>query len=398
VNRRNAVHLHRLIVRDFRNLEHVDLEAPAAGFVVLGDNGQGKTNLLEAVYYLHLFRSMRGARDVELVRFGAAGFHVAAHADGAPHDSVRAGFERATGRKRLLLDDVECARLSDALGAIPSVAFAPADVGIIGGPPALRRRFFDVALATTSRRYLVALQRYRHALAQRNAALRAADARALAGVWEAPLAEQGAILRRERTAWVQWAAPRFAGLGEALGERQALGLRYRSAVDVDGGAPEEVVRDALAEALARHRERDVERGATHTGPHRDDLDLRLDGHALRHFGSAGQQRTAAIALRLLECAWYRERMAREPVILLDDPLAELDPERAARVLAMLTARESGQAVLAVPRPDDIPEAWTALARFRVREGAVTPWVGSPGGLADVTVAAAARRAAGEAHA
>jgi DNA replication and repair protein RecF len=392
--------LRRLIVRDFRNLEHVDLEAPAAGFVVLGDNGQGKTNLLEAIYYVHLFRSMRGARDVELVRFGAARFHVAAYADGAPHDSVRAGVERVTGgrRKRILLDDVECVRLSDALGAIPSVAFAPSDVGIVGGPPALRRRFFDVALATTSRRYLLTLQQYRHALAQRNAALRSADARSLAGVWEAPLAEHGAILRADRTAWVRWAAPRFAELGEVLGERQALGLRYRSAVDVEDDAPEEVVREALADAMARHRERDVERGATHTGPHRDDLDLRLAGHALRHFGSAGQQRTAAIALRLLECAWYRERMAREPVILLDDPLAELDPERSARVLAVLTARDTGQAVLAVPRPDDIPEAWTTLARFRVREGVVTPLASSPGGLADVTGRAAARRAAGEAHA
>jgi DNA replication and repair protein RecF len=246
-------------------------------------------------------------------------------------------------------------------------------VGIIGGAPALRRRFFDVALATTSRRYLVALQQYRHALAQRNAALRSADARAVAGVWEAPLAEHGATLRRERTAWVRWAAARLGELGQALGERQSLGLRYRSAVEVEEGAEEAAVRTALAAALEKHRDRDVERGATHTGPHRDDLDLRLEGHALRHFGSAGQQRTAAIALRLLECAWYRERVAREPVVLLDDPLAELDRERAALVLGVLTAREAGQAILAVPRPDDIPEAWTALARFRMREGVVSPW-------------------------
>lgn len=368
-----AVHLHRLTIRDFRNIAQAEVEAPRAGFVLVGDNGQGKTNLLEALYYLHLFRSLRGARDAELVRFGAAGFHVAAHVDGAAHDVVRAGFERATGRKKIVLDDVECARLSDALGALPCVAFAPSDVGIIGGPPALRRRFFDVALATTSRRYLLALQQYRHALAQRNAALRSPGARSLAGIWEAPLAQHGAVLRQERTEWVEWARPRVAALGEALGERQELAARYRSAVEVPGGAPESEVREALMRALERHRDRDIERGATHAGPHRDDLDMRLGGHALRHFGSAGQHRTAAIALRLLECAWYRERMTREPLVLLDDPLAELDRDRSGRVLTLLTAREMGQSVLAVPRADDIPEAWTALARLRVREGAVAPW-------------------------
>lgn len=368
-----AVHLHRLTIRNFRNIVQAEVEAPRAGFVLVGDNGQGKTNLLEAIYYLHLFRSLRGARDAELVRFGATAFHVAAHLDGASHDVVRAGFERATGRKKIVLDDVECARLSDALGALPCVAFAPSDVGIVGGAPALRRRFFDVALATTSRRYLLALQQYRHALAQRNAALRSAGARSLAPVWETALAQHGAVLREERMAWVQWARARITALGEALGERAALAVRYRSAVEVSDGAPEETVREALRLALERHREGDIERGATHTGPHRDDLDIRVGGHALRHFGSAGQQRTAAIGLRLLECEWYRERMAREPLVLLDDPLAELDRDRGGRVLALLTARERGQSVLAVPRADDIPEAWTALSRLRVREGAVAPW-------------------------
>ena len=221
-----AVHLHRLTIRDFRNVAHAEVEAPRAGFVLVGNNGHGKTNLLEAIYYLHLFRSLRGARDAELARFGAAGFHVGAHVEGATHDVVRAGFERTTGRKRIVLDDVECVRLSDALGALPCVSFAPSDVGIVGGPPALRRRFFDVTLATTSRRYLLALQQYRHALAQRNAALRSAASPALAGVWEAPLAQHGAVLRQERTAWVTWARPRLAELGAALGERQDLLLSW----------------------------------------------------------------------------------------------------------------------------------------------------------------------------
>lgn len=367
------VRLRRLAIRDFRNLARVELEPPAAGFVLVGANGMGKTNLLEAVYYLHLFRSMRGARDAELVRFGMSGFHLAATADGAPRDTVSVGFERASGRKRIVLDGVECTRLSDALGAVPAVAFAPSDVAVVSGPPALRRRFLDVTLASTSRRYLVALQHYRTALAQRNAALRAADARSQAGVWEAPLAEHGTALRREREAWVEWARPHLATLGAALGEGEPLAVRYRSALDVAEGAADDAVRESLSAMLARQRDRDIERGVTHAGPHRDDLDLRLGAHALRRYGSAGQQRTVAIALRLLERAWYREQLGREPVVLLDDPLAELDAERARRVLALLAGPEAGQSVLAVPRGDDIPAAWTALARFRVRGGEVTPW-------------------------
>jgi DNA replication and repair protein RecF len=363
--------LRHLTVRDFRNLAHLDLDAPTAGFVVVGDNGHGKTNLLEAIYYLHLFRSMRGARDAELVRFGTPAFHVAARVDGTEHDSVAAGYERASGRKKLTLNGVERGRMSDALGALPSVTFAPADVGIIGGAPVLRRRLLDIALASTSRRYLAALQMYRTALAQRNASLRGADACAQAAAWETQLAEHGAVLREERGRWLEWAGERFARMGDALGERDPLALRYRSSVEIDRDASSTEMRDALALALARHRERDVARGLTHAGPHRDDLDVRLGAVSLRRFGSAGQQRTAAIALRLLECAWYRERSGREPVVLMDDPLAELDPRRASRVLSLLTDGADtarGQVVLAVPRADDIPAALRGLARFRIRDG------------------------------
>jgi DNA replication and repair protein RecF len=375
--------LRRLVVRDFRNIAHADLDVPGAGFVVIGDNGHGKTSLIEAVYYLHLFRSLRGARDAELVRFGRPAFHVSAAAQGIRHDVIAAGYDRPSGRKKITLDGVECARMSDALGALPSVAFAPADVGVVAGAPGLRRRLVDVALASTSRRYLTALQQYRHALAQRNAALRLTEARSHALVWDGSLAQHGAVLCRERAHWVEWARPRLAALGSALGEGEVLDLRYRAAAGASdpasraangeeaGGDAEESVREELSAALAASRDRDVARGLTQVGPHRDDLDLRLGAVSLRRFGSAGQQRTAAIALRLLECAWYRERTGREPLVLLDDPLAELDRRRSSLVLAALGERPRGQSVLAVPRDDDVPEALRGLARYRVRDGVVT---------------------------
>lgn len=369
---RSPATLRRLVVRDFRNLAEVAIDVPASGVALVGDNGHGKTNLLEAVYYLHLFRSLRGARDVELVRFGAATFHVAGHAEGTRWDRIGAGFERESGQRRIQLDGVPCTRVSDALGALPSVAFSPADVVLVGGGPSARRRWLDVTLASTSPRYLAALRDYRAALAQRNAALRARSRSSPASVWDQALATHGATLTLARSTFLAWARPRATELGTALGERGSLELRYRTGESLVPDATEAQAREAIAASLAAGLERDAERGMTHHGPHRDDVDLRLDSVSLRRYGSAGQQRTAAIALRMLECAWHRERGGGEPVLLLDDPVAELDRGRAARVLALLTS-SAGQVFLAVPREDDIPAALTSLSRCRVREGTVSPY-------------------------
>lgn len=368
-----SARLRHLTVRNFRNLADVSLDVPGPGLAFVGDNGHGKTNLLESVYYLHLFRSLRGARDVELVRFGAAAFHVAAIADGTRWSRVSAGFERETGRRRIVLDGVACDRVSDALGALPSVTFAPADVALVAGGPAGRRRWLDVTLASTSSRYLTALRDYRAALAQRNAALRARSRSSPPGIWDNALAAHGASLTVARASFLQWATPRAADHSTRLGERGTIELRYRTGEMLPPHPTEEQVREGIAAALAAGRERDIERGLTHHGPHRDDVDLRLDGVSIRKFGSAGQQRTAAITLRLLECAWYRELGGAEPLLLLDDPVAELDRGRASRVLALLIAETSGQVLLAVPRADDIPEALTSLARRRVVDGTVVPY-------------------------
>src|SRR5688572_13364740 len=255
--------LRHLTVRDFRNLASVSLDVPGQGLALVGDNGQGKTNLLESVYYLHLFRSLRGARDVELVRFGAPAFHVSAVADGTHWNRIGAGFERESGRRRIVLDGVACDRVSDALGALPSVTFAPADVALVAGGPAARRRWLDVTLASTSPRYLTALREYRGALAQRNAALRARSRSSPAGIWDGALAEHGARLTLARAAFIAWATPRAAAHSIALGERGTLDLRYRAGELLPADATEEQVRDGIAAALVAGRERDTERGRTH---------------------------------------------------------------------------------------------------------------------------------------
>ena len=389
--------LRTLALRDFRNLARLDLTIPAAGVVVVGENGQGKSNLLEAIYYLHLLRSVRGARDMDVVRFDAPGFHIAARAIGGVHHELSAGFERQGKRKRVKLGGAEPQRLSDALGALPCVLFSPADVELVAGAPSARRRYLDILLALSSRPYLAALQRYRHALAQRNAALRDAfrqggnKAEQRIAVWEAPLAEHGAVLWRARVEWSDLAAPRFAAICAAIGEQSPVAMRYATALE-PSAHEHAAVRSALTEGLEQRRGLDVRRGLTHTGPHRDDLVLTLDGRELRAFGSAGQQRTGAIALRLLEGETLRERLGAAPLLLLDDPFAELDVRRSGRILELLAEHGMGQTVLTVPRESDIPPALTQLARWRIVAGKIG--IAHPGDAAQDTLPGGVRQANG----
>jgi DNA replication and repair protein RecF len=296
---------------------------------------------------------------------------------------VALGFERESRKKRVTADGVSPRRLSDVLGAIPSVTFAPVDAELVRGGPVARRRYLDVTLATTSRRYLGALQTYRGGLLQRNSALRAlarsgrsrdgAEADA-AAAWEPVLAEAGAVLWAERAAWVARWGPELARISAAIGERGAVQMRHamrlpgasESVPEADPG----VLAGMLAAALAAGRAGDVRHGATRVGPHRDDLVLTLGGREMRTYGSAGQQRTAAIALRILEASTLRVGTGAAPVLLFDDPFAELDEGRARAILDVLGGDDVGQVILAVPRAADIPVGLTRLARCAIVDGVV----------------------------
>jgi DNA replication and repair protein RecF len=373
-----AARIDTLSIRDFRNLERLELELPESGMLLVGENGQGKTNFLEAIYYLQVLRSMRGARDQDLVRFGSAGFHVGARVVTDRASEIGVGFEKASRRKRVRLNGAVTERLSDAVGALPVAMFSPADVELVSGGPAARRRFLDIMLAVTSRGYLRALQQYRGALVRRNAALRDA-ARQSAGraeervaVWEAPLAEHGAVLWSERATWVATAMEPFGRLARIIGGDD-LAIRYGCVTRPSGDTADR--RAVLARALEQQRPMDIRFGLTRTGPHRDDLLITIraaDGVAreLRVFGSAGQQRTAAIALRLLEAARLQERRGGPPLVLLDDPFAELDVPRTQRIVTLLSEAGLGQTILAVPRDTDIPGGMPHLQRFRISAGAL----------------------------
>ncbi len=366
-----AVVVTAISLTGFRNLADAKLEIPRSGAVLIGENGHGKTNFLEALYYLQLLRSFRGALDVDVVGFGADGFHLGAAVEtGAGSTTLSIGFERSSRRKKATMDGKKPPRLSDAFGHAPTVMFSPRDAQLVSGGPSERRRYIDIMLAATSRRYLHALHSYRLALQQRNSALRAAmrgaGSEAEVEVWEPAMAEHGAILVDTRAEWSALRAGEFGELCAEIGETAGTTLRYRARLAGTGDT-----RAALAESLAEHRAIDLRRGLTHTGPHRDELVLELGGREMREFASAGQQRTGAIALRMLEAATLRERCGAKPVLLLDDPFAELDSRRSAAILALLASSGFGQTVLCVPKAEEIPVELSRVQRWSIRAGVIT---------------------------
>ncbi|MGD8277179.1 MAG: DNA replication and repair protein RecF [Gemmatimonadota bacterium] len=377
----------RIRLRNFRNFDELELEFPTDGVAVIGDNGSGKTNLLEAIYYLEIFRSFRGAPDEQIVRFGAEAFHLRARfEEPATHEAidVTAAWEVRSRTKRVTVDDVEPERIGDAIGKAGAVLFSPADVNIVAGSPAERRRFLDIVLSLNVPGYLPALQRYRHALRQRNALLRAGAPAPLLEAWSEGLVAAGSRVLHDRARWTKQHGDAFSRHFEAVGDGMTARLAHRPGLRLEEEAALDTERTAetFARELDRVAQRERERGLTLAGPHRDDLSVLAssDGDAfdLRDFGSGGQLRTAAIALRMIEAETVREARGRAPLILLDDVFAELDAGRSRRILDMLEAGGHGQVILTAPKESDVESREAEggafgrnLARWRIAAGRIT---------------------------
>jgi DNA replication and repair protein RecF len=362
----------RLQVRDFRNLAAVDLAPSPRATILLGENGQGKTNLLEAIYLLATLKALRASRLQELVRFGADRAQVAGDFDG-PGGVRRAAVQVQAGGRTAFLDGKPQDRLDAYFDGLAAVCFSPDDLLLVKAGPEGRRRFLDRAAFNRWPAVLGEVRELVRALRARNAALRTAPAEVEAS-FRAPLVRAAARLVVRRRDLVAELAPRLSGAFREIsgpGAPQAL-LSYRAAAGARADGSEEEIGARLAAILADRLERDRERGYTSVGPHVDDLALALDGRGARLYGSQGQQRALVLALKIAEIENLRAALGRPPLLLLDDVSSELDPEKNRYLLAYLAALPGQAFLTATDRRLLEPAAGPESAFFRVKNGGVEP--------------------------
>lgn len=341
-----ALRLERLVARGFRNLDALEL-APGPHFnVVHGDNGAGKSNLLEAIHYLGALKSFRGARTDDLIQLGAQKALLEARVAGeAAARTYRAELTRGRARK-ITLDGKRPRSIATWHGSIQVVLFHPGDVALAGGPPEGRRALLDRILEQIDGSYASTLASYQKALRSRNRLLRQDRvSRAAVQAYDQVLASAGAVVGQARARLTPDLAERAtAAFREVVGESMPLEVTYAPRVEPEVQA----IRRALEEAF----DKDVARGFTADGPHADDLALRVRDVAAKHHASQGQQRAIVLALKVAELDVLTRRVGRVPILLLDDVSSELDRARNRRLFEVL-ARLGGQVFLTTTHPEFI---------------------------------------------
>ena len=366
--------LARLWLTEFRCYEGLELELPSGCTVITGANGQGKTSLLEAVDWIATGRSFRGVPDAALTRAGTDAAIVRAEIERSG-SRIRVEAEiRATGRNRILVNGQTLARRRDLVDGLRTTVFSPDDLELIKGGPALRRAFLDDLLAASAPRYEAVRSDYERVLRQRNALLkggvRDADARTTLEVFDAQLARTGADLIRARLRLTDRLLPAVArAYADLAREEPALGGAY--VVDwTEATLPDDrdELEAVLLAALGVHQRREIDRGVTLVGPHRDEWRLELHGLEARTTASQGEQRCLALALRLGGHRVVAEVLGEEPLLLLDDVFSELDPARSAALLEHLP---TGQTLLTTAGllPDGVrADRWLRVTDGHVAEG------------------------------
>jgi DNA replication and repair protein RecF len=338
-------------LRNFRNHAETELRFGDGINVLVGDNGQGKTNIVEAVSYLSLTKSFFGATDATVLRIGCEDFDVwgtIMDGRGIGH-TVRVGYGKASGEKEYVLDGSHPERLSSVIGEFPVVILSPEHGAVTSGGPGERRKFIDLLLSQTSRSYLEELLEYRRVLKHRNRVL--VDEKAgghFTGSdlepWTAGLVHHGSkiILRRQRffqefLPYVKEAYATLAGGGEDPH------VEYAPSAEVDASDIAEEIAAAFRRCLEDRADDERRRGMTLVGPHRDDVWLAINGRGVQEYASQGQHKTLLVALKLAEFFYLRERRNDVPLFLLDDVFSELDRQRSGRILDIVAGL--GQTVI-----------------------------------------------------
>jgi DNA replication and repair protein RecF len=367
-----------LRAEQFRNLSAVSLAPSAGSTVVVGQNGQGKTNLLEAVYFVLTLKPLRAGRLSELLRFGSARARVAARVQvrGAEREI---SVELAEGTRQAFVDGKRTSKLEDYFGGASVVAFTPDDLEVVKGSPEARRTFLDRAVFNRFPAYLSESREYTRALKSRNKLLKEGAPDRYLEVYDEALARTGARLWSRRRALLAELAPRAKSAFAEIGRTAAPASFGYAPSQVEGfaGLEEAALQAALLTLLQERTGRDRERRFTSVGPHVDDVTLALGDRPARAFASQGQQRALVLSWKVAEIENLREALGYLPLLLLDDVSSELDPERNGYLMRYLA--RSGAQVLLTTTDARLVEAaagadtlWLSVAAGEIRPSASAP--------------------------
>lgn len=328
------MYLKKLVLINFKNIAQAEITLSERINCFVGDNGAGKTNVLDAVYYLSMSKSALTMTDGQSVRHGEDFFVVEGTyaGDSGSNDTVNCSFLRRSG-KVLKLNGKEYDRMADHVGRFPVVMVSPQDSVLITDAAEERRRYLNAFLSQLDRDYLASLMRYNAVLAERNRFLKSSSDEQMLQIYDMQLADHAARIYERRRDIIERMRPLVAEFYRQLsGDREQVEIEYRS----------ELASASMGELLLASRERDIVNGFTTSGVHRDDMSLRIGGYLLRKYGSQGQQKSFLMSLKLAQYRILAEVCGERPLLLLDDLFDKLDTSRVENLLTLVAGDDFGQ--------------------------------------------------------
>ena len=364
--------INSIVLQNFRNYANLELEFNELRNIIVGENAQGKTNLIEAIYMAAFAKSFRTNNAGDLVKFGEDSGRVNVEINSEDIDKLIDITILANGRKMIKKDGKVVRRTADLLNNIVVIIFSPDDLRIIKDSPDRRRAYINRELSQIRPKYYDVLRNYNEALKQKNSLLKGSlnskqfDEEML-DVYDRQLADYGYELIRYRKEFVEMLSEEAADIMAAIsGGKEQLKIEYKSSCDYISG-PEG--RELLYKQFYHHRERDIYAGSATIGPHRDDLEFFINGNDAKKYGSQGQQRTIALSLKLAEIRIAKQVLDEYPVLLLDDVLSELDLDRQRFLVNQI--EEVQLFITSAELNDEVIEHLQGGTLFRVEEGTIT---------------------------
>ncbi|OZU89474.1 DNA replication/repair protein RecF [Virgibacillus indicus] len=368
------MHIEQLQLRNYRNYSKLDISFDDKVNVIIGENAQGKTNLMEAIYVLAFSKSHRTPREKELIQWEKEYAKIEGRITKRKQSFPLEIIVSSKGKKAKL-NRIEQKRLSDYIGTLNVVMFAPEDLTLVKGPPQIRRRFIDMELGQIQPRYIYHLGQYQKVLKQRNYLLKQIQRRqtsdkTMLEVLTEQMVEHAATLLERRFVFLdllrKWAAPIHHGISRGL---ETLEIRYNPTIEVSEREKREKIETIYLNKFHEIQEKEMERGTTLIGPHRDDLIFYVNNKDVQTFGSQGQQRTTALSIKLAEIDLIYNEVGEYPILLLDDVLSELDDFRQSHLLNTIQGKV--QTFVSTTSVDGINHETLKKAElFRVSDGNV----------------------------